>query len=106
MTIQLNDFCLALPTVLRDSLSLVQDLEAKQFPDDCEVFGGDVRSLYPSINTIKGISIVRKVLIDRSGWSGWKIDFICDLLALVLNFTIFKFRGKFFIQINGTAMGV
>ena len=106
LTVHLNAFCETLPTALKDSLSLVKQLENLHLPSDCDIFTGDVRSLYPSIDSKVGVELVKRTLIERSGWKGWKIEFICQLLSLILSCTVFKFRNQFFLQINGTAMGV
>ena len=84
IAVQLNEFCLTLPTALTDSLSLVKDLEQKHFPLNCEVFGGDVRSSIPlSIPSRVSKSSVVSWQRDLAGRDGKSISLVTySLLCL------------------------
>ncbi|XP_054645213.1 uncharacterized protein LOC129188546 [Dunckerocampus dactyliophorus] len=68
----------------------------------------DVTSLFTSVPTSAAVSVVRKRLLEDSTLhrrTKLSADHICQLLEICLNTTYFQFRGKFYRQIHGCAMG-
>lgn len=101
----LNSVVDTLTTVCKDTISLVRDLEAIKCSSDHYLVTADVVSLYPSINTVKGMSVVKKVLLKFSNWSNDFIDIIYICLGLILTCNVFQYEGEFYLQMSGTAMG-
>ena len=95
-----------LSTVCKDSLSLINSLESLQFPDNCVLSSKDVTSLYPSIPIQDGCKRVADVLYTLpSIIPARNVQFIVDLLMLVLLNNICLFEGTLYLQLEGTAMG-
>ncbi|XP_071986734.1 uncharacterized protein [Engystomops pustulosus] len=64
----------------------------------------DVNSLYTSIKHELGIRAVQK-LLESHEYPQLEIEFIIDLLKLVLTENFFMFQDNYYIQRQGTAMG-
>ena len=88
---------------LRDSLSLIRDIETLQLPPDTWLFTFDVESLYPSIPTAEGLDALRNMIKDH--FSSGEVHLIMNLAALTLQQHFLEFDGRFWQQIKGTAMG-
>ena len=76
--------------------------------NDEEIVSFDVVSLFTSIPTELAIEIAKGRLNNDStlnSRTGLSPDDICDMLAFCLNSTQFQFRGKYYKQSQGTAMG-
>jgi hypothetical protein len=95
---ELNSILTLCPTVLPDAVELVKDLDSMCFPSSSVLFSADVVSLYPSIDTVKGVSVVKDVLLRISGWEVTKIEFITQLIFLVLTSNVFSWHECFFLQ--------
>lgn len=110
----------ALPTVTKDSKTFVQSIEALKISpnrrDKCVLFTADISSLYTMIPTEKGIELMMRFLNrDTSKEFLQKLypdishlaitTAILQALTIVLKNNIIEFQGKYYIQINGTAMG-
>uniref|UniRef100_A0A803JIS1 Reverse transcriptase domain-containing protein n=1 Tax=Xenopus tropicalis TaxID=8364 RepID=A0A803JIS1_XENTR len=64
----------------------------------------DVKDLFTSIPHKEGIECVRQYLTETK-LHGYKINFICDLLEMVLTRNYFKFNDYYYMQLQGCAMG-
>ena len=67
------------------------------------LFAMDVTSLYTNIPHDEGIKVVSEQLSDRVDMPSKQS--ILKLLKLVLKCNCFRFNDKFYLQVNGTAMG-
>ncbi len=100
-----------LNSYITSSQHLLYDLEIKQriFPQNCWILCADIDSLYPNIPTTDGLIFFRSAVlrynIDNQFFPSRDTDFICDLLHWVLNNNYFCLGDRYFLQINGTAMG-
>lgn len=65
----------------------------------------DVSSLYTEIPTQMGIQVVREAFQSDIEYNKDEIDFICELLSIVLCNNYFMFGSQFYMQVTGTAMG-
>jgi len=92
------------PAVLRDSKSLVQQLEQQQFPRDCVLITADVRDLFTVIPNADGVQAINE-LLTQDGHSAGSRFLITMLLKIVLNCNYFRFGDKLYVQKTGTAMG-
>ena len=91
------------PQHLQDSLTLVRDLETLQFPDSVILFTFDVESLYPSIPTREGLHALREMI--KGKFPSTELNLIMTLAGLVLEHHYLEFNGKYWRQVQGTAMG-
>uniref|UniRef100_A0A803KAK4 Reverse transcriptase domain-containing protein n=1 Tax=Xenopus tropicalis TaxID=8364 RepID=A0A803KAK4_XENTR len=64
----------------------------------------DVKDLFTSIPHEEGIECICQYLTEANLHS-YKVNFICDLLEMVLSHNYFKFNDKYFLQLQGCAMG-
>uniref|UniRef100_A0A8C5LUX9 Reverse transcriptase domain-containing protein n=1 Tax=Leptobrachium leishanense TaxID=445787 RepID=A0A8C5LUX9_9ANUR len=64
----------------------------------------DITSLYTSIQNIEGMRAMKNALIEL-GFRDNQLQFLLDLLDLVLGNSFFLFDGVFYTQIRGTSMG-
>lgn len=97
-----------IPHILKDSKSLVQDLEKRAFWKDCVLGTADVESLYPSIPTYVGIERVCTLLLKKLGCPRKLVGAIREGLRIVLKYNLFTFGcldNSIWHQICGTAMG-
>ncbi|CAH2281855.1 Hypothetical predicted protein [Pelobates cultripes] len=65
----------------------------------------DVKSLYTVIPHIGGIEAMRQVLCESSMYHGPPIEFILELLSLILHNNHFRFEDRWYLQVAGTSMG-
>jgi len=65
----------------------------------------DVTSLYTNIPTKEGIAAVRAICRKLSDLPPKELDFILDLMELVLRNNYLEFDGKIYLQIQGVDMG-
>lgn len=96
-----------LPTYLKDSQSLVLDLEVNSFPANSVLSAKDVANLYPSIPIEDGVRRVEAVLEDHKNLirDGTSIDLIIKILLLIMQNQIVEFANELFLQLDGTATG-
>jgi len=91
---------------LPDSKSLVRTLDNLSIPLDTQLTlaTADVKELYPSIPTVRGVQLIRS-LLEQENMYRPKIDFIIDLLLFVLNNNYVQFDNNYYRQRQGSAMG-
>jgi hypothetical protein len=96
LDIQLQPFVARIPTVLRDSRSLVRTFEQSTRPYPLPATGtvrwfvtADVTALYPSIPIDDGIAAVREHLTSANAEIGFT-NLVIDLLAVVLQFNVIE----------------
>lgn len=93
---------------LKDSLSLLRELQTLSLPRDCLLFTFDVESLYPSIPTDAGLHALKSMVTAYFAVHNLDIrliNLIMRLAELVLHYHFLEFDGCSFQQIRGTAMG-
>ena len=104
----LNRVVCTLPSICTGTKSLVQALEALNLDTadpNIRFITADVDSLYPSIDTDRGLATVRYVLEKFSSLAPAFICLLMQVLEVILRFNIFDFDGQFYLQTSGTAMG-
>lgn len=96
-----------IPTVISDSKSLVNELMNLKIHDQhCTLITADVSSLYTEIPTKTGIAFVRRFLAEQTNFIPTQMaEIMIQVLILILENNYLQFNGKFYHQINGTAMG-
>lgn len=65
----------------------------------------DVMSLYTIFPPDMGISAVSHYLNSESGWLPIQKDFVIDIFKFAATHNYFWFRGNYFLQNRGVAMG-
>lgn len=100
-------------TYIKDSTDLINQLNNQEFPDDVILSTFDIKDMYPSIPINGCIYAVKEMITIWSKFPDAKInpneiDFIIDLLSLVLKNNYIQYEGKFFFTSkrngNGTSM--
>ncbi|CAH1239264.1 HTR6 [Branchiostoma lanceolatum] len=93
---------------VQNSADFVNKIKDIQLDEDDIITSYDVCSLFTCIPPKEAVSVVREALeadntlADRTKLS---VDQICKLLDLCLGCTYFTYKGQFFQQLHGCAMG-
>ena len=90
--------------VLKDNRQLLKDLSAATFDSDTVLVVADVNSLYPSIPIHEACDMIEIFLVDK-GMDATFAKFVVKTLRLVLTSNTFTFDDKYWLQLQGTAMG-
>ena len=97
----------ALPSFLKDTTQLINELNNLKVEPDTFLVTVDVKSLYTSIPHNEGIQACAEALIlsKESNPSQPDTETLIKLLEIVLKNNTFQFDSKCYIQLQGTAMG-
>lgn len=90
---------------LQNSQSLIRILETHRADCPVVLLAADIKDLYPSIPIDDGLLAIYHTLKHLAHKDSAYISLIMSLSRFVLRNNIFKFLDKYYIQINGTAMG-
>ena len=94
-----------LPSYIKDTTHFLNKLNSiGQLPDGVLLVTLDVSSLYTNIPHNDGIQACSEFL-DRRIDPTIPTTRLCDLIRMILTHNTFTFNGKYYRQINGTAMG-
>ena len=111
-TSQFLDFWLqpamkALPSFLKDTTTLINELNDLIVEPDTILVTIDVKSLYTCIPHKEGIQACAESLemLKMNNPNQPDTKTLTSLLEIVLRNNVFEFNGKCFIQLEGTAMG-
>lgn len=103
----LQPYLSTIPWLVKDSKSLVNELERSPLPlsqRDGLLLTADIGSLYTNIDTNVGLQCVRAFLEEQQVDSS-VVAFFLDLLKIVMQNSYLSYRGRLYLQIDGTAMG-
>ena len=87
-----------------DSISIIKILENEVFDRNCFLFIIDFKSLYTNISVQDPIKVMKINFFFYQNVIP-NAHFIIELMELVLNSAVMKFKEEFFIQILGIVMG-
>jgi hypothetical protein len=104
MDSQLQQYVRKIPTILKDSRSLIQNLETMHLENDITFASFDVESLYPSIAHRKGIAALTSLLLENKVKPEVH-NTIIFLAHTILQNSYLQYNGEVYHQIKGTAMG-
>jgi len=91
---------------LKNSNQVLLDLKTIKPDDDTILITADISSLYTNIPNKEGIDfVVEEIYLDKDNFHKPTKTAMRTLLFNTLTNNIFEFNGKFYIQVNGTAMG-
>lgn len=93
------------PQIINNSTTLVLKIQNLDPKRRYRYATGDVSSLYTNIPTREGITAVGSMIKDFYRNDTLLTYDLTRLLSWVLTGNLFKFRTKYFLQKNGTAMG-
>ena len=101
----LKPFVINTPSYIKDSQHLIQICNPIRFVKKPFIYSLDFSSLYSSINPDHAIPLLTEFI--SSHWIAKDIDLFAfqELMKLIFNYNIFKFKNKFFVQNKGLAMG-
>ena len=98
-----------LPSYVKDTTEFINHIEATQLPTNCKLASIDVSSLCTNIPYEEGVQSALHFL--KSNSDTYKHpeqpnpEILGELMSLVLKHNVFEFDEKFYLQIQGTAMG-
>ena len=93
---------------IHNNQDFIQDLKSIQLASDEVMMSFDVKALFTSVPIEPALKIIEKLLKEDHSLQSrttMSIQHIMDLLGLCLRSTYFTFRGKFYEQVEGAAMG-
>ena len=93
---------------IHNKQDFLQDLKSIQLASDEVMMSFDVKALFTSVTIEPALQIIEKLLKEDHSLQNrttMSIQHIMDLLRLCLRSTYFSFRGKFYEQVEGAAMG-
>ena len=90
---------------MKDSQNLIQKCENIKLDNDTELYSCDFESLYTNINSEDAINLLIHYLSKNFKSSNINTYGLFKLFNLIFYNNIFEFNNRFFIQINGIAMG-
>ncbi|XP_072046795.1 uncharacterized protein [Amphiura filiformis] len=95
---------------ITNSQTFVERIKDLKLEPDESIVSFDVSALFTSITVNEAITVVRELLESDDTWKketaeNLDVDSVIQLLAFCLNTTYFVFRGKFYQQKDGCAMG-
>ena len=88
--------------------SFIEHLKGIQLGPDEFMVSYDVRALFTYVPIQPALNIIKKLLKEDAGLQNrttMSIKHIMDLLAFCLRSTYFTYQGKYYEQVEGTAMG-
>ena len=91
--------------ILKNSVQVINELEASTFPSNSILVTADVSSLYPSIPIDESISVILDFIRNYNDPKYPPIIVIENILSFVLKYNCFNFADLFFLQVRGIAMG-
>lgn len=94
-----------IPAYLRDTKQFIQTIERTKLPKDALLVTLDVTGLYLNIPQLEGITRVLDYFYSHFPDETTPRHYLEALMRIILEHNIFKFAGKMFKQICGTAMG-
>jgi hypothetical protein len=98
-----------LPSYLRDSTEFLKLIETTKIPSNCILASIDVSSLYTNILHSEGKQSVLYYLQNNpdnyTRAEQPTPDVLVELIDIVLKNNVFEFHNKYYLQIQGTAMG-
>jgi len=111
-----SDLCLLVDLILRpfvekcssylkDSTHLLQEAEDLEIPDDCELVSGDFDSLYSNIMLEDALNLICDFIKEEHRSDHIDIKAFREILKIIFEFNIFKYKNIFYRQIKGIAMG-
>lgn len=96
-----------LPSAIRDTTHFINLIEAQAFDKEVLLASIDVSSLYTNIPHNEGIEICVKALREQANPDPSRPppEIVGELIRIVLNNNVFTFDEKYYLQVQGTAMG-
>ena len=98
-----------LPSYVKDTTEFINQIEATKLPTHCKLASIDVSSLYTNIPHEEGIQSALYFLKNNPDRYKYpeqpNPEILGELINLVLKHNVFEFDEKFYLQIQGTAMG-
>lgn len=102
----LKPLCEQIPSFIRDDLDFLQQIP-QEIDEDSILVSFDVVSLYTNIPHDLGLTAIEYWLDNYKNFIArpFSKEFILEAISIVLKENTFHFDGKFYRQIQGTAMG-
>ena len=94
-----------IPTYLKDSATLIKELDSRKFPPQCYFLEADVDNMYPSINIQHALNALANYIQRQEHNLEISLNYILALAHWVLTNNYIEFNNKIYLQIKGTAIG-
>ncbi|CAH2253519.1 Hypothetical predicted protein, partial [Pelobates cultripes] len=94
-----------MPSYLKDTTDVIKIIKNIKWENGYFLVTSDVTALYTSISHEKGCKMIQECLEKSSNFSNIHILFLIDSIRWILENNYFNFNSKFYLQLQGTAMG-
>lgn len=101
----LQPFVTALSTYIRDTTDFIQKVEGILVPKEAIIVSFDVASLYTNIPLEDAREVVQYYLSQNNDEDRPPVQYVLQLVDLLLEKNYFKYGEQFFYQIKGVSMG-
>ena len=105
MDILLKPIVNSIKHILKNSTTVIKEMEDMNVPNNSILVSADVSSLYPSIPIKESINVILGFINEYNDPTHPPIYFVENLLNFILNYNCFNFVYLFFLQVRGIAMG-
>ncbi|CAH2223944.1 Hypothetical predicted protein, partial [Pelobates cultripes] len=96
----------SLPTYIKDTPSFIKMISTLSLPTGLtSLVTCDVKSLYTIIPHTGGVQAMKRILSSSDKYMGPPIEYVMEILALVLTQNYFRFELDWYRQSAGTSMG-
>lgn len=90
---------------IKDSQNLIQICEKINFENEPFLYSLDFSSLYSNIEPKYAIPLIVEFMTSRSNTNHFDVLGLKEILTLIFEHNIFKFKDAYFVQNKGVAMG-
>ncbi|CAH2275500.1 Hypothetical predicted protein [Pelobates cultripes] len=96
----------SLPTYIKDTPNFIHLISTVNLPiEPVSLVTCDINSLYTIIAHAGGVQAMRQILLDSKKYEDPSIDYVMEILELVLTQNYFHFELDWYRQLAGTSMG-
>jgi len=98
-----------IPTYVKDSQSVFDDLKTIKVPPNAKIFTADTTAMYNNIDTEHAITVISWWLNDMDTneqlHSNFPLEAVIHAMKIIMRNNIFEWGDLYFLQLLGTAMG-
>lgn len=94
-----------IPAYLKDSYDTIDKITSQPLPENIYLGTADVESLYTNIPTEQGIECAKETLTNMK-LPPTTINYITQLMEIILTHNDFQYNRNWYLQLLGTAMGI
>jgi len=105
---KMKDLLFLIPSYIKDSKSLLSEVQELRIPSNAKLFTADATAMYSNIDTDTGVKAFENLFKVYKNHipQNFPKELFLKVLRTVMDNNIFKFGDTFWLQTQGTAMGM